>query len=507
MPQGILPFQYESDRASHQLTGLGGLPLYLDLAQVARLREMIDGQFSGLGPERGWTASQHILAVILLNLAGGDCVDDLDVLDGDHGFGEILRQSEVYRLGRRQRRILQRRWRKERDRAVPSPSALRRFLNQFHRADQEELRQDGQAFIPAPNEMLRRLQGLHPQLISFFHSRLGGGDRATLDMDATLVETHKESARYCYKKFKSYQPLNTWWAELGMILHTEFRDGNVPAGWQQLRVLKEALANLPESIKKVYLRSDSAGYQWDLLRYCAEGKDRRYGVIEFAVSCDVTAEFKSAVAKVAEEDWHPLWRTVDGRRQPTNQQWADVCFVPNGAGFKKDGPVYRYLAIREVLPQLELPGMEAPELPFPVMSMANDRYKLTGVVTNRTIAAEELIWWSRERCGESEQAHAVMKDDLAGGRLPSGLFGANAAWWQMMILALNLNAALQRLALGKSWVKKRMKAMRFSLINIPGRVVHHGNRLWIQVADLGQRLETLLAARSRILALATGPPG
>lgn len=292
-----------------------------------------------------------------------------------------------------------------------------------------------------------------------------------------------------------------------MVLHSEFRDGNVPAGWQQLRVFKEALANLPESIEKVYLRSDSAGYQWDLLRYCAEGQDQRFGVIEFAVSCDVTAEFKRAVAEVAEEDWRPLWRTVDGRQQATNQQWAEVCFVPNGAGFKKDGPGYRYLAIREVLSQPELPGLEAPELPFPVMSMANDRYKLTGVVTNRTIPAEELIWWSRERCGESEQAHAVMKDDLAGGRLPSNLFGANAAWWQMMILALNLNAALQRLALGKSWVKKRMKAMRFSLINIPGRVVHHGNRLWIQVADLGRRLEALLAARSRILAMATGPPG
>jgi len=196
MPQGILPFQYKSERTSHQLTGLGGLPLYLDLAQVVRLRELMDEQFSDLGPQRGWTASQHILAVILLNLAGGDCVDDLDVLDGDHGFGEILRQAEVYRLGRRQRRILQRRWRKERGRSVPSPSALRRFLNQFHRADQEELRQDGRTFIPAPNEMLHRLQGLHPQLISFFHSRPGGIDSATLDMDATLVEAHKETARY-----------------------------------------------------------------------------------------------------------------------------------------------------------------------------------------------------------------------------------------------------------------------------------------------------------------------
>ena len=36
---------------------------------------------------------------------------------------------------------------------------------------------------------------------------------------------------------------------------------------------------------------------------------------------------------------------------------------------------------------------------------------------------------------------------LAGGRMPSGLFGANAAW--LMILAHNLNAVMKRL--GPAW--------------------------------------------------------
>ena len=36
---------------------------------------------------------------------------------------------------------------------------------------------------------------------------------------------------------------------------------------------------------------------------------------------------------------------------------------------------------------------------------------------------EKLIRWYHERCGKSEQAHAVMKDDLAGGKLPSADFG------------------------------------------------------------------------------------
>jgi hypothetical protein len=52
---------------------------------------------------------------------------------------------------------------------------------------------------------------------------------------------------------------------------------------------------------------------------------------------------------------------------------------------------------------------------------------VTGIVTNRQIGGDDLIWWYKGRCGKSEEAHSVMKEDLAGGKLPSGLFGANAA--------------------------------------------------------------------------------
>jgi hypothetical protein len=39
-----------------------------------------------------------------------------------------------------------------------------------------------------------------------------------------------------------------------------------------------------------------------------------------------------------------------------------------------------------------------------------------------------------------------MKEDLAGGKLPSDDFGENAAWWWIMILAMNLNSSMKRLA-------------------------------------------------------------
>ena len=104
----------------------------------------------------------------------------------------------------------------------------------------------------------------------------------------------------------------------------------MPAGYEQLRVLRAALAGLPATVSKVFLRSDWAGYQQDLLLSCGEGKDARFGVIEFAVSADVTTEFRAAVRAVREADWHPLYRETAGsrpgivHREKTEQEWAEV---------------------------------------------------------------------------------------------------------------------------------------------------------------------------------------
>ena len=103
---------------------------------------------------------------------------------------------------------------------------------------------------------------------------------------------------------------------------------------------------------------------------------------------------------------------------------------------------------------------------------ARGTYKLFGVVTNRGDAGDPVIWWLRERRGKSEEIHSVMKSDLAGGQLPSWLFGANAAWWALRILAHNLNTAMKRLVLGTGWLAKQMKALRLRLIGLPGLVSH-----------------------------------
>ena len=94
-----------------------------------------------------------------------------------------------------------------------------------------------------------------------------------------------------------------------------------------------------------------------------------------------------------------------------------------------------------------------------------------------------------------------MKEDLAGGRLPSGYFGVNAAWWHIMILAMNLNSAMKRLVLGETWVGKRMKAIRFWLIKLPGRVLNRARMLRVRLVGGHASNETLFEMRRRILSL------
>jgi hypothetical protein len=506
MAQGILAYKYEEEKTGAGMTALAGLPVYLDLASVLGLGDHIRAHMQ-VRQAQGWTDEQMILSLVLLNLAGGDCVDDMKILEKDEGFSRILRRIETKELPRRNRRALERRWRKERHRSVPSPSAIFRYLEAFHDPGEERKREKGKAFIPQPNEHLLGLRNVHRDLVASVQKHRPKTE-ATLDTDATLTETEKENALFSYKGYRAYQPFNVWWAEQELVLHTEFRDGNVPAGYEQLRVFKEALDMLPEGVTKVYLRSDNAGYQHDLLKYCAKGENTRFGRIEFAIGADVTKEFKKAVAEMEESEWKPVMKERNGGMRKTKKEWAEVCFVPNEIAFAKNAPVYRYIATRELLEQPELPGMGGQvELPFPTMTIEKKRYKIFGIVTNRDLEGSALVNWLHERCGKSEETHSIMKEDLAGGKLPSSDFGENAAWWAIMILAFNLNSAMKQMVLKESWVTKRMKAIRFSLINLPGRVMEGAHEMMIRITKGHPSFSVLLSARQRIMELGHAPSG
>ena len=136
---------------------------------------------------------------------------------------------ESYGMRRRERRALENRWRGERRRS-------RRCSGTWRGSTTRTRRPAGKLTEHSylPNEALGGLHKVNADMVSFVQSR------SPVTHAATLVETHKQQALYSYRKYRAYQPLTVYWAEAEVIVHSEFRDGNVPAGYQQLRVFTEA---------------------------------------------------------------------------------------------------------------------------------------------------------------------------------------------------------------------------------------------------------------------------
>lgn len=503
MPQGTLSYQYQVLNNSSQLTQYAGLALYLDFIYASGLLYKIQSCLHVRTGQQGWTDAQIILCLLMLNFIGGKSVSDVKWLENDKGLCRLFSYLEQHELKNISGASDLFRWRKIKSRTFPTPSAIFDFLNRFDDPAQILLREPNTAFIPAPKKILLIFNEINKRLLEFSQKH-SPQDIATLDQDATLVPVYKNEALFCYKHYKAYQPLNTFWFEQGLLVHSEFRDGNVPAGFDELRVLKEALLQLPDSVKTVYLRTDGAGYQEDLLRYCAEGKNERFGIIYFAVSAKVTPEFKQAVLAIEEDQWQPLFDKQD-ETIVLPQQWAEVCFVPQWIGYKKKNPNYRFIAIREHLNHINKP---IDEYSFPIIKKNNSYYKLFGMVTNRlNVPGQNLIHWHRERCGKSEEVHNIQKDDLAGGRLPSKRLGANAAFWQIMILAFNIEALMQRIVFGGEWKYCHLKVLRHYFINKPAHVIFHGRCLMIRCAAQDTHLVAwLVDMRTQILVLGRDPP-
>ena len=507
MSQGLLPFKYLETKNSKSFTGLSGLLLYLELFKLMRLDSKISRNLQVKKDSQGWSDEQVMLSLILLNIAGGDCVDDIAKLEHDDGFCRILQHIELRGKFGRKRMNLLNRWRRKRENTVPSASSIFRYLSNFHNEGEEQKREPGKAFIPASNDHLSKLADLNAEIIGFCQ-RHNFKSTATLDIDATLIGTSKRNALFAYKDGRAYQPVNVWWSEQELVHYTEFRDGNVPAGHEILRILRESLLLLPDGVDEVYVRSDSAAYQHEFLRYCDLGKNDKYGRIQFAIGCDITDAFRSAIDIDNDIQWNPICKELRRESVETGQEWAEVCFVPSAIGHSKKGPAYRFIAIRELLEQQQLPGLDGQlTFPFPTMNMDSRSYKLTAIVTNLNWDSEEVIHWYRKRSGKSEQVHGVMKEDFAGRKLPSSDFGENAAWWWIMILALNINNIMKQLILEKEWKKKRMKALRFHIINIPALVKNRKNKFEIYLAEKHPSLNILINARKKIMELACLPAG
>ena len=448
-----LPFELDPEPLEETLTARGGIPLVVQAFRSLGLPRSMQEQVRVKERQRGYDEATFVESLVILHAAGGEYVDDFEHLRQDSGLAEMIGHE------------------------LPSPRAALEFLYAFHEeekiAQAQQRRLPGQiAYIPEETAPLEGLGRVNRDLVQCFGERAPGQRLATVDQDATIIESHKQQALPTYEGMRGYQPMLAVWAETGLVLADQFRDGNVPAQMEPREVAQRAFAALPSTVKEYYYRGDSACHESTLVNWLRDEQraDGPCGRIGFAISARMSEALHAAIRVVPEAAWETY-----GESHPAEiRECADVPFVPGEKTEKKDSQPLRYVAIRIRRKQGEL---------FPDGSTVRH----FAVLSNRwELKPARLIEWHREKAGTIELVHDVIKNDLGGGVLPSKYFGANAAWLRLAVIAHNVLQALKRLALPAELLTARPKRLRFLLFNMPGRLVHHARRRILRVAAVGK---------------------
>jgi hypothetical protein len=475
------------------ITAFAGLLPFVSMWDAIGMSDVIKANLD-LRQDKGYSDSDHVKALVLMQLAGGEVPDHLKVF------------KEKFDI-------------KDFPFPVPSPSATRAWFSGFHDPSEDVFRKQGQVYIPKDNAHLAGFSNIHLHVLKEAYT-MKPLSAITLDQDATFIETGSQKALYNYHGQISYEALNVYCPEYNVVVGTQFRDGNVNPGYGQLEQLKGILPKLPEGIEKVQIRSDSAGYQVDLMKYCAEGRNERFGVIDFAISCPVTGEFRDAVRQIPEREWKVLKKKVIVGgveiKRDSSQEWAEVSYAPQSLSSSKNSPEYRFLVTREKFSGKVEEAAEERQLPIPELiedlekanfklkklhltEMGGKVYKIFGMVTNRIEEdGEELIEWQRKRCGKSEEIHRLLKDELGGGRVISKNFGANAVWWNIAVLALSLNNVFKDKFLPQEARKSRPKTLRYIFYTQVGTLIKHARRLVLRIKE-GMASKWLEYARGKLM--------
>ena len=389
--------------------------------------------------QRGHPEGQMIESAVLLQAAGGECPEDMSLLAGD----TCLERGLGY--------------------CPPRATAMREFLELFHDKDLEKLRpsrEEEKSFIFPPSGPIQALTAVQDGLVSHIsrlYEKRGQAQRiATIDQDATIIESHKAAALWHYEGGRGYQPMVAVWAELDLVVADEFRDGNVPAKQDPLTCAKAAFAALPSTVRQRYFRGDSACHNNELLGWLKH-PDRAGepgGPIHFAVSATMSEPLATALRAVAEEQWSTFGQEDDG----TLRQWAEVDFVPSQESEHKDSKPLRYVGLRLLKPQGVL------------FKDGSDRHHHAVVTNQEKMDGGKLLDWHREKAGTVEHTHDEVKNELGGGHVPSQRFGVNAAWFKLALLTYNLVSAIKGLALEGEERTARMKRFRLLLVHVAGRM-------------------------------------
>ena len=280
--------------------------------------------------------------------------------------------------------------------------------------------------------------------------------QATLDCDASLFVSRSRTAQMSYRGERGWMPMLAFWAELDLVVHDDFRQGAVSPQSDALNFLMDTVQQLPETLTQIYVRSDSAWHQRDVLDHCEENG---YG---FAITADKDEAVKAALTLVNEADWRRINVPPDtSDEEQYIREWA----CESVHTMNESEHSYRIIFLRKERRQGDL---------------FEGGYTYGAIVTNRDLPLEELITWHRQRCN-CENHIKELKHGFSLNSLPSADFFVNALYFRIQTLGYNLISALKRMKLPQTWRTFTLKTLRFRLFAVPALVVKHARGLWLKI--------------------------
>ena len=442
---------------SERIRGLacGGIGLMHRLAQRVGLIDAIDERVEVLKVHLPYSESDHVLNLAYNVLAGGTCMEDI----------ELRRNDEVYldALGTQR---------------IPDPTTAGDFLRRFDRYDIESL-------MTAANET--RLGVWRQQPESFF-------DEATIEADGTMAPTYgecKEGMDISYKGQWGYHPLIVTLAETGEVLYLTNRSGSRPSYEGAAARFDQALVLCRRAgFRKVKFRGDTDFSQ------CAHLDRWDTAGVQFVFGFDSRANMVGLAESLTEQAWKPLERRAkyevltQPRERPENvkeavvveREFRNIRLLSEEVAEFDYSPgccekTFRMVVLRKNL------SIEKGE------SRLFDEIRYFFYITNdRKSTATEIVFEANTRCNQ-ENLVAQLKGGVRALQAPSNTLLSNWAYMVITTLAWNLKAwfALLMPEHGR-WANKyrqekqavlRMEFKTFlnAFIQIPAQVIRTGRRI------------------------------
>ena len=401
----------------HRLVANSGLILPATLALRFGLPELVQQRLDlGGAPGRANTGDK-MMTLVASALAGGDCIDDADVLRAG-GTARVLGLT------------------------AKTPSTLGTFLRSFRWGHVRQLDR-------VSRELLARA----------WAAGAGPGDAPfIIDLDSTICETYglaKEGARHHgYTGARGYHPLLAVAAGTGEVLMARLRGGRANTARGAAHFLRETVGRVRYggASGQLTMRADSGFYTHAVVAVC-----RRIDV-RFSITIRQHKSLHNLIEVIPEDAWTPIPYWMDAAADV-----AETTYTPFQA--EADAAPVR-LVVRRVKPT---PGSQ-------LALFATCSYH--GFITDRDGELLELEA-DRRRHAEIENAIRDLKYGVGLNHLPSGRFAANAAWLAVQMMAHNLARWTARLGLGEQIATTKTLRRRF--FSLAGRLTRSARRLTLHL--------------------------